>query len=352
MDFYEALAQYEEKFGELISNNLFRFEKELKEISLKDDSFKTHSERINNNSILEIINEIKHSNNLMHLLYTKYNLYKNKYFIYAKDVLKKKNINNFNQKGIINYNITPIILNKDIIKDEIKEKLKKEIKEQFINELIKQTEKVKNAKSDIDSNYNKLNYNKKMNRKLSLTENNLDSNDDSNLIKKRLNREKFENNNKQNNPKKSISLLNDNALNHNYEIMKKNTNLFYFDTDEKKINRLNTDINKSKDNIFNNKRNNITIFKENKNKENIKKIHIRNIKLNNGKNYTEKDKDEQKKENKKKITIIKFKIGNNNKENEHEKEIRKTKAKIKEKVKINFKGKRILSSRMTIKNDK
>ena len=349
MDFYEALAQYEEKFGELISNNLFLFEKELKEISLKEDSHKTYSERINNNSILEIINEIKNSNNLMHLLYTKYNLYKNKYFIYAKDVLKKKNINHFNQKGIINYNITPIILNKDIIKDEIKEKIKKEIKEKFIIELIKQSEKEKNTQNNIIN----CNYIKKKNKNLSFTENNLDVSDDSNLVKKRLNREKFEKNNEQNNPKKSISLINENTLNHNYEILKKNKNLYFFDTDDNINNRLNTEINKSKDNIFNNKKNNIKIFKENKNKENIKKIHIKNIKLNNGKNNTEKDNlnEEQKKKNKKKITIIKFKIGNNNKENEHEKEIRKAKTKIKEKVKINFKGKRILSSRMTIKND-
>ncbi len=132
MDFYEALAQYEEKFGELISNNLFLFEKELKEISLKEDSHKTYSERINNNSILEIINEIKNSNNLMHLLYTNYNLYKNKYFIYAKDVLKKKNINHFNQKGIINYNIKPLISSKDIIEYEIRDNIKKHKRKIFI----------------------------------------------------------------------------------------------------------------------------------------------------------------------------------------------------------------------------
>lgn len=351
MDFYEALAQYEEKFGELITNNLFQFEKELKEISLKDNYHKNYSEKINNNSILEIINEIKNSKNLMHLLHTKYNLYKNKYIIYAKDVLKKKNINNFNQKGIINYNITPIILNKDIIKDEIKEKIKKEIKEKFIIELEKQIEIEKNYMNNC--NLNNLNYLQKINKSHSLTESDINENDDSNLMMKRLHKEKFENKNKNNNPKKSLSLLNDNILNHNYEIMKKNNNLFYYDNDNKN-NRLNTDINKSKDNIFNNKGNNIIIFTENKNKEKIKKIHIKNIKLNNVKNNTEKDQlnEEPKQENKKKITIIKFKIGNNNKENEHEKEIRKAKTKIKEKVKINFKGKRILSSKMTIKNDK
>ena len=65
-------------------------------------------------------------------------------------------------------------------------------------------------------------------------------------------------------------------------------------------------------------------------------------------------KEEPKQENKKKLTIVKFKIGNN-------KEKIKIKNKIEnkqeqkqinpEKVKINFNKKRILSSRMTIKND-
>jgi hypothetical protein len=92
MDFYEALIQYEDVFGESINKNLNLFEKEIKELSYKDDYHK-NTERIINNNISDIINEIKYSKNLKQLLQMKYNLSnKNKYCIYDKDILKKKKI--------------------------------------------------------------------------------------------------------------------------------------------------------------------------------------------------------------------------------------------------------------------
>ena len=233
MDFYEALIQYEDVFGESINKNLNLFEKEIKELSYKDDYHK-NTERIINNNVSDIINEIKYSKNLKQLLQMKYNLSnKNKYCIYAKDILKKKKLNNFNQKGIINYNIKPLILSKDIIEYEIKDNLKKNIKEKFLYELLKEEENKKQKKNE-NENKNNNSINNKLNKSHSLTERDLIKSN-SKLIIRKLNREKFKCNHIPNPSKKSLSLLNNNLINQNEENSKRN--LFLFELDDKNIKR-------------------------------------------------------------------------------------------------------------------
>ncbi len=242
MDFYEALIQYEDVFGESINKNLNLFEKEIKELSYKDDYHK-NTERIINNNVYDIINEIKYSKNLKQLLQMKYNLSnKNKYCIYAKDILKKKKLNNFNQKGIINYNIKPLILSKDIIEYEIRDNIKKNIKEKFLYDLLKEEENKKQKKNE-NENKNNNSINNKLNKSHSLTERDLIKSN-SKLIIRKLNREKFKCNHIPNPSKKSLSLLNNNLINQNEENSKRN--LFLFELDDKNIKRLKTDTNKSK----------------------------------------------------------------------------------------------------------
>ena len=341
MDFYDELLKYEDLFGVSILYNLEVFEKEIKNIIVKDNKLKDNekSDGKENINIKEIIKEIQTSNKLKELLQTKYNLIqKKKYYIFAQNIKKKINRNFNNQKGILNNNIKSIEFTLNNFSKEIKEELKSIIKEKYLFYLINQKENLNDNKkyqkesikndsiSDIDQNFDftYLNYN---NRKMN---NNIQNFSNNNSINK----------------KKYISIFNEftQNLKHKRNItFKKNIQ------NEIEFKKHHTDNNNSKvtlDECINEEK-----------KEIINKNQLKNImnKENNINLKTEISSEEQKKK-----TMIKFKIGKYNTLNKKKKEKTKQIIRIKpipeikinkDKYQIKIKGKRILSSRMTIRNE-
>ena len=92
MDFYDKLLKYEDLFGVSILYNLEVFEKEIKNIIVKDNKLKDNekSEHKENINIKEIIKEIQTSNKLKELIQTKYNLIQKKNIIYLLKILRKR----------------------------------------------------------------------------------------------------------------------------------------------------------------------------------------------------------------------------------------------------------------------
>ena len=363
MDFYEALMKYEEIFGDILKKNLEKFKNALNEIIIKEfsknDDNKNNEFGIENNNIKEIIKEIETSNKFKNLIKLNYDkTRKNKCIIFAKDIKKKENNNYNNQKSIINNNdINKNGLNEEeitkIIK-KIKEKMTNKIKEKYLNGINQNFEsKNPNLTQNGFSNVleRKINY--------SITETNLSKSRDSrNIISitQRNNKTKFKIPiNIITKTKKSLNNIND---------------IGYIPNNDQ-------DANSKRDFTFFKNNNQRIITEENKD-ENNKKIHIKNIKINNGienkEKYIKQNKEERSISNKK-IEISKFKIGNNeyklknNNNNQHKnnKKINnntKHMVKIKprpetneishidkNKIKIHFNKKRILSSRMVIKEE-
>ena len=92
MDFYDELLKYEDLFGVSILYNLEVFEKEIKNLIVKDNKLKDNekSDGKENINIKEIIKEIQTSNKLKELLQTKYNLIQKKNIIYLLKTLRKR----------------------------------------------------------------------------------------------------------------------------------------------------------------------------------------------------------------------------------------------------------------------
>ena len=341
MDFYEALMKYEDIFGNIVKKNLEKFKKKLIEII---ENNKNNENKINENNDIEninmkeIIKEIESSNKLKQIIQLKYkSLKKNKCIIFAKDIKRRHNRNYNNQKKISNHDVT-IEFNEEIEK-EIKERIKNNIKEKFLNELNKQINN--NYKNSTQNHFSKFSE-KKIN--YSITESNLSKSRDSrNLIplatKRKTFKDKLQTQINITKSKKSVNHLNFNS------ISPKNENII-----------LNRNLNFLKNNI---------ITEENKNELN-KKINIRNIKIfdKNKEKNENKNKENRPYSNNKKIEISKFKIGNNENKvynnNKNVKKIQMVKIRARpdtnpnindNKIKINFKGKRILSSRMVIKEE-
>ena len=365
MDFYEALMKYEKIFGDILKKNLEKFKNKLNEIvnkkySKNDENKNNEFDNIENKNIKEIIKEIETSNKLKNFIQLNNDkTKKNKCIIFAKDVKKKENRNYNNQKRIINKND----INKNELNDEeitkmikeIKEKMANKIKENYLNEINKNFEKNKNP------NLTQNDFSNVLERKInySITDTNLSKSRDSrNIISitQRNNKSKFKTPiNIITKTKKSVNYLNDIGYIPNND-------------EDGKI--------KSNFNIF---KNNQRIITEENKDENNKKIHIKNIKINNGIENIEKNNNKNKEErpiSNKKIEISKFKIGNNeyklknnNNNNQHKnnkkmknnnKHIVKIKPRPeteeinhidKNKIKIHFNKKRILSSRMIIKEE-
>ena len=367
MDFYEAVIKYEDLFGELIACNLQNFLKKLKELNKKDNILNLkndNSNNKNNKNIDEIIKEIETSNKLKQIIEMKYNIInKNKYYIYAKNSKKKININYNNQKGIINNNIKLLDFNKDKLQNEIKNELKKKIKENYLQILNKlQDNNNKNKISDNNNKETKINY--------SLTENgtseSINVNHEYSLSKRLFNDNKFYTNNVSMD-KENLTVINDNLLSRNRNKerdfkFRKNINFFKNIDREYKHNKFIKELSNMDEEQFNNNNTNNKndLFK----KTEIKiKLYKRNKQLNHN-NKTNDDINQNKKinDNTKNIGMIrKYKIGKNNKYNNNILEKKKINQIIKikaekkqmnlEKCKILFKEKRILSSRVTIKEE-
>ena len=336
MDFYDELLKYEDLFGVSILYNLEVFEKEIKNLIVKDHKLKDNekSDGKENINIKEIIKEIQTSNKLKELLQTKYNLIqKKKYYIFAQNIKKKINRNFNNQKGILNNNIKSIEFTLNNFSKEIKEELKSIIKEKYLFYLINQKENLNDNKK----------YQKESIKNDSISD--IDQNFDFTYLNYKNNIQNFSNNHSIN-KKKYISIFNEftQNLKHKRNItFKKNIQ------NEIEFKKHHTDNNNSKvtlDECINEEK-----------KEIINKNQLKNImnKENNINLKTEISSEEQKKK-----TMIKFKIGKYNTLNKKKKEKTKQIIRIKpipeikinkDKYQIKIKGKRILSSRMTIRNE-
>ena len=336
MDFYDELLKYEDLFGVSILYNLEVFEKEIKNLIVKDNKLKDNekSDGKENINIKEIIKEIQTSNKLKELLQTKYNLIqKKKYYIFAQNIKKKINRNFNNQKGILNNNIKSIEFTLNNFSKEIKEELKSIIKEKYLFYLINQKENLNDNKK----------YQKESIKNDSISD--IDQNFDFTYLSCENNIQNFSNNHSIN-KKKYISIFNEftQNLKHKRNItFKKNIQ------NEIEFKKHHTDNNNSKvtlDECINEEK-----------KEIINKNQLKNImnKENNINLKTEISSEEQKKK-----TMIKFKIGKYNTLNKKKKEKTKQIIRIKpipeikinkDKYQIKIKGKRILSSRMTIRNE-
>ena len=346
MDFYDALMKYEDIFGDIIKKNLDKFNNKIKEIinNEKQKIDKIIINDINNKNIIEILKEIESSDKLKKLIQLKYHsINKNKCFIFAKDNTKIINRNYNNQKGLLNNNIKGININENEIKYEIKEiknKIKNSIKNKFLLEINKEREiKFKNL-----TERNKINA-KSLIKEIKISK----SRDSKNLIpiNKNIN---FEDKiksplNTETKNKKSVYLQNvilNSPLSPNNDRKNKRKNFDIFKTHD---NRIITDANQDKNQLMFIK--NIKINNENKEKSDNKNIDNRPF-------------------SHKKIEISKFKIGNHgekcitnimNNDNIKKKKMIKIKSRLEtknfdyNKIKINFKGKRILSSKMIIKEE-
>ena len=303
----------------------------MKDHKLKDNEKSDGKENIN---IKEIIKEIQTSNKLKELLQMKYNLIqKKKYYIFAQNIKKKINRNFNNQKGILNNNIKSIEFTLNNFSKEIKEELKSIIKEKYLFYLINQKENLNDNKK----------YQKESIKNDSISD--IDQNFDFTYLNYKNNIQNFSNNHSIN-KKKYISIFNEftQNLKHKRNItFKKNIQ------NEIEFKKHHTDNNNSKvtlDECINEEK-----------KEIINKNQLKNImnKENNINLKTEISSEEQKKK-----TMIKFKIGKYNTLNKKKKEKTKQIIRIKpipeikinkDKYQIKIKGKRILSSRMTIRNE-
>ena len=303
----------------------------MKDHKLKDNEKSDGKENIN---IKEIIKEIQTSNKLKELLQTKYNLIqKKKYYIFAQNIKKKINRNFNNQKGILNNNIKSIEFTLNNFSKEIKEELKSIIKEKYLFYLINQKENLNDNKK----------YQKESIKNDSISD--IDQNFDFTYLNYKNNIQNFSNNHSIN-KKKYISIFNEftQNLKHKRNItFKKNIQ------NEIEFKKHHTDNNNSKvtlDECINEEK-----------KEIINKNQLKNI-MNKENNINLKT--EISSEEKKKKTMIKFKIGKYNTLNKKKKEKTKQIIRIKpipeikinkDKYQIKIKGKRILSSRMTIRNE-
>ena len=366
MDFYEALMKYEEIFGDILKKNLEKFKNALNEIIIKEfsknDDNKNNEFGIENNNIKEIIKEIETSNKLKKLIKLNYDKAKrNKCIIFAKDLKKKECRNYNNQKRIINNNN----INKNELNDDdeeikkmikkIKEKIKNKIKENYLNEVNKNLE---NKNPNLTQNEFSNDFERKL--QYNITEMNLSKSRDSRnfiSITQRNNKTKF---------KSPINIITKIKKSENYL-----KDIEYIPNNDQ-------DVNIKRNFHFLKNNNQRMLTEENKNDNNIK-IHFKNIKINNGiennEKYIKKIKEDRPISNKK-IQISKFKIGNNeyklknnNYNNNHKnnkkiknnpKQMLRIKPKLeintlnqidKNKIKIQFNNRRILSSRMVIKEE-
>ena len=342
MDFYDALMKYEDIFGDIIKKNLDKFKNKIKEIKINENQKfdKIILNDINNKNIIEILKDIESSDKLKKLIQLKYNnINKNKCFILAKDNKKIINRNFNNQKGIFNNNIRGININENEIKKEMKEiknKLKNSIKKKYLLEINKEIEiKCKNL-----TERNILNNNdKSLIKEIKLSK----SRDSKNLlpIHKMKNIEDKIPLNIETRNKKSAYLQNEFLIFPLTPNNDRKTKIKNFDTFNIHDNRI------------------ITESSQNKNQL----VYIKNIKINNEKKEKSNNKNiDNRPFSHKKIEISKFKIGNHDNKYIINDNIKKKKMiKIKSrpetknfdnnKIKINFKGKRILSSRMIIKEE-
>ncbi len=347
MDFYDALMKYEDIFGDIIKKNLDKFKNKIKDIIINENQQidKIIINDINNKNIIEILKDIESSDKLKKLIQLKNNnINKNKCFILAKDNKKIINRNYNNQKGILNNNRKGININENEIKKEIKEikyTIKNSIKKKYLFEINKEREiKCKNLKER-----NILNYNEKsIIKEIKLSK----SRDSKNLIPinklKNIEDKVKTPLNIETRNKKSAFLQNEilfSPLTPNNGRKNKMTNFDIFKIHD---NRITTESNENKEKL----------------------IYIKNIKINNEKKEKINNKNmDNRPFSHKKIELSKFKIGNHDNkcittimkyDNIKKKKMIKIKSRpetknFDNKIKINFKGKRILSSRMIIKEE-